>query len=97
MNYSKFHLIRSEVFSKFLILGYKTDKRGTKISIYGTLQKKNDLLDYRAILLTNALRKWGVLPPDKIDEKQYEKLYHQIADLYIFGNDELINIIYNKY
>ena len=28
-----------------------------------TLLKNNDL-DYRAIILTNALRKWGVLPPD---------------------------------
>ena len=66
-----------------------------------TLLKNNDLLDYRAIILTNTLRKWGVLPPDKniyeMDEKQYKKFYHQIADLYIFGNYELINIIYNKY
>ena len=26
----------------------------------------------------------------ELDEKQYKKFYHQIADLYIFGNDELI-------
>ena len=59
-------------------------QRGTKISIYGNLLKKKDLLDYRAIILTNALRKWGVLPPDKniceMDEKQNKKFYHQIAD-----------------
>ena len=38
------------------------------------------MLDPRAILLMNALGKWGVLPPDKmvceIHEKQFEKWYH---------------------
>ena len=35
------------------------------------------MLDCRAIILKNALRKWGVLPPDKmiceIDDTQFEK------------------------
>ena len=58
----------------------------------------NDRLDSRVILLMNTLRKWGVLPSDKqiceMDGKQFEKFYHQIADLYIFGNGELIDLIY---
>ena len=33
----------------------------------------------------NALRKWGVLPSDKfisqMDDKQFEKWYHQTSDL----------------
>ena len=59
---------------------------------------KNDRLDSRAIILMNALRKWGVLSSEKsiceMDEKQFQKFYHQISDLYIFGNDELIDLIY---
>ena len=59
---------------------------------------KNDRLDSRAIILMNALRKWGVLPSDKVicemDEKQFHKFYHQISDLYIFGNGELIDLIF---
>ena len=46
----------------------------------------------------NTLRKWGVLPSDKticgMDGKQMEKFYHQIADPNIFGNGELIDVIY---
>ena len=46
------------------------------------------MLDFRAILLMNALRKWGVLPSNKImcemDDKQFEKWYHQTSDLYFF-------------
>ena len=56
------------------------------------------MLDRRAIILMNALRKWGVLPSDKIicekDDKQFEKWYHQTSDLYIFGNGELTKLIY---
>ena len=46
----------------------------------------------------NALRKWGILSSEKsiceMDEKQFQKFYHQISDLYIFGNGELIDLIY---
>ena len=56
------------------------------------------MLDQRAIELMNALRKRGVLPPDKMicemDDKQFEKWYHQTSDLYIFGNGELTKLIY---
>ena len=59
---------------------------------------KNDMLDSRAIILMNALRKWGVLPSDKmicgVDDKQFEKWYHQTPDLYFFGNGELTNLNY---
>ena len=59
---------------------------------------KNYMLDSRAIILMNALRKWGVLPSDKLicemDDKQFETWYHQTSDLYIFGNRELMKLIY---
>ena len=46
----------------------------------------------------NTLRKLEVLPSDKIicdmDEKQFEKFYHQVSDLYIFGNGELMDLIF---
>ena len=51
----------------------------------------------RAIILMNALRKWGVLPSDKMicemDDKQFEKWYHQTSDRYIFENREVTNLI----
>ena len=60
--------------------------------------EKNDMLDQRAIILMNALRKWGVLPSDKMicemDDKQFEKWYHKTSDLYIFENGELTKLIY---
>ena len=86
---------------KILYIGIQNRQTRNKNLNIWNLAEKNDLLDYRAIILTNALRKWGVLPSDKnmceTDEKQYKKFYPQIADLYIFGNDDLISIIYNKY
>ena len=46
----------------------------------------------------NALHKGDVLPSDKLicemDDRQFEKWYHQISDLYIFGNGELMKLIY---
>ena len=48
--------------------------------------------------MMNALRKWAVLPSDKMicemDDTQFEKWYHQTSDLYIFGNGELTKLIY---
>ena len=56
-----------------------------------------DRLYYGAIILINVLRKWGALPSDKIickmNVKQFQK-NHQFVDLYIFGNSELIDLIY---
>ena len=86
---------------KILNIGKQNMQTRNKNLNIWNFAEKNYLLDYRAIILTNALRKWGVLPSDQniceMDEKQYKKFYHQIADLYIFGNVELVNIIYNKY
>ena len=60
---------------------------------------ENDWLDSRAIILINALRKWGVLFTDELicetDENCFQNYYHQIADLYIFGNGDLIDLICN--
>ena len=60
--------------------------------------EKNNMLDQRAIILMNALRKWGVLPSDKMicemDDKQFEKWYHQTSHLFISGNGELTKLIY---
>ena len=45
----------------------------------------------------NALRKWSVLLSERnlceMDEKQVQNFYHQISDLYIFGNGELIDLL----
>ena len=63
------------------------------------LPTENDRLDSQAIILINALRKWGVLPTDELicelDENFFQNLYHQIADIYNFGNGESIDLIYN--
>ena len=60
---------------------------------------ENDRLDSRAIIPINALRKWGVLFTDELicemDENCFQNYYHQIADLYIFGNGDLIDLICN--
>ena len=60
---------------------------------------ENDRLDSRASILINALRKWGVLFTDELicemDENCFRNYYHQIADLYIFGNGDLIDLICN--
>ena len=59
---------------------------------------KNDRLDSRAIILINALRKWGVLPCDNticdMEATKFQSFYHQISDLYFFCNGELIDLIY---
>ena len=56
------------------------------------------MLDSRAIILMNSFCKWGVLPWDKMicemDDKQFEKWYHQTSDLYIFGNGDPTKLIY---
>ena len=58
----------------------------------------NDVLDFRANNLINTLRKWGVFPSDhEVNEMKDEQLryfQHRIADLYIFGNGELVDLIF---
>ena len=70
--------------------------RNVKYNIWN-FSGKNDMLDSRAKILMNALRKWGVLPSDKLicekDDKQFEKWFHQTSDLYIFENGEVTNLI----
>ena len=58
----------------------------------------NDVLDFRAISLINILRKWGVFPSDhevnEMEDEQLGNFQHRIADLYIFGNGELVDLIF---
>ena len=58
----------------------------------------NDVLDFRAISLINILRKWGVFPSDQevneMKDEQLRNFQHRIADLYIFGNGELVDLFF---
>ena len=58
----------------------------------------NDVLDFCAITLINTLRKWGVFPCDhevnEMKDEQLRNFQHRIADLYIFGNGELVDLIF---
>ena len=58
----------------------------------------NDLLDFRSISLINTLRKWRVFPSDhevnEMKDEQLQNLQHRIADLSIFGNGELVDLIF---
>ena len=58
----------------------------------------NDALDFRAISLIKTLRKWGVfLSNHEVNEMKNEQLrnfQHKIAELYIFGNGELVELIF---
>ena len=53
-------------------------------------------LESRAIILINVLRKWSVLPSGKeiheMGEKHFQIFYHQIADL--FGYGEINDLIH---
>ena len=65
--YELFKVSLDQIRSVFKIFNIGVQNRQTRnknLNIWNFVEK-NDLLDYRAILLTNALRKWGVLPPDK--------------------------------
>ena len=59
---------------------------------------KNDVLDFRAISLINTLRKWGVFLSDhqvnEMKDGQLRNFLHKIANLYIFGNGELVDLIF---
>ena len=84
---------------KLLALQLKTDKQEIEVWNIWNLPTENDRLDSRAILLINTLRKWGVLPTGELicemDEFFFQNFYHQIADLHIFGNCEIIDLIYS--
>ena len=58
----------------------------------------NDVLDFRAISLNNTLRKRGIFPSDhevnEMKDEQLRTFQHRIADLYFFGNGELVDLIF---
>ena len=72
--------------------------RNSSLNIWNRAGEKNRL-DSRAIILINALRKWGVLFTDELicgmDENCFQNYYHQFADLYTFGKGDLIDLICN--
>ena len=87
-------------FFLFLIPSYRVPaerykKQGKNIWNYAA---NNDVLDFRAISLINILREWGVFPSDhEVNEMKDEQLRNfqpRIADLYIFGNGELVDLIF---
>ena len=90
----------SQIPNNFEILGIGSQQKDTrnreqKIWSYAA---NNDVLDFRAISLINILRKWGVFPSDhEVNEMKDEHLrnfQHRIADLYIFGNGELVDLFF---
>ena len=85
---------------KNLKIGAQTRQTRNRSLNVWNFAAKTDRLDSHAIILMNALRKWGVLPSEEniceMDEKQVQNFYHQISDLYIFGNGELIDLLYNR-
>ena len=58
----------------------------------------NDVLDIRAIGLINTSRKWGVFPSDhevnELKDEQLQNFQHKVADLYIFGNGKLVDLLF---
>ena len=99
--YEILKFLLNQIRNGFKTLSIGTQNRQTRnrsLNIWN-LPTENDRLDSRAIILMNALRKWGVLPTDELicemDQNVFLNFYHQIEDLYIFGNDELIDLIYN--
>ena len=92
----------NQVRNDFETLSIGTQNRQTRNRALNNwnLPTENDRLDSRAIMFINALlRKRGVLSTDELkyemDVKVFQIFYHQNADLYIFGNGELIDLIYN--
>ena len=73
--------------SQKLTVGIKLRQTRNVSFMTQKVSNKNDLLVSRAIILMNALCKWGVFPSDKLicemDDKQIEKWYHQTSDLYV--------------
>ena len=86
--------------------GFKTFSIGTQnrqtrnriLSIWN-LPTENEKLDSIAIILINDSRKWGVSSTDELIceiDDFFQNFYHQIVDLYNFGNSEIIDLIYSK-
>ena len=90
----------SQIRNNFEILdigSQQKDTRNREKNIWN-YAANNDVLDFRAISLINILRKWGVFPSDheanEIKDEQLRNFQHRIADLYIFGNGELVDFIF---
>ena len=90
----------SQIRNNFEILdigSQQKDTRNREKNIWN-YAANNDVLDFRAISLINTLRKWGVFPSDhevnEMKDEQLRNFQHRIADLYIFGNGELVDLIF---
>ena len=90
----------SQIRNNFEILGIGSQQRDTRDREKNMWDyaANNDVLDFRAISLINTLRKWGVFPSNhEVNEMQNEQLrnfQHKIAELYIFGNGELVDLMF---
>ena len=98
-NYEIFKFSLNQIRNGFKSLCIGTQNRQTRNGSLNIWNRagENDRLDSRAIILINALRKWGVLFTliCEMDENCFQNYYHQIADLYIFENGDLIDRICN--
>ena len=96
-----FEVSHNRIRSGFETNSIGTQNRQTRNRSLNTwnLPTEIDRLDSHAIILINALCKWGVLPTDELicerDEKTFKNFYNQRADHHIFGNGEIIDLIYN--
>ena len=90
----------TQIRNKFEILDIGSQQKGTKnreknIWNYAA---NNDVLEFCAISLINTLRKRGIFPSGhevkKMKNERLRNFKHKIADLYIFGNGELVDLIF---
>ena len=92
----------SQIPNNFEILDLRSqqkDTRNREKNIWNyAANNNNDVLDFRAISLNNTLKKWGVFPSDhevsEMKDEQLRNFQHKIADLYSFGNGELVDLIF---
>ena len=96
LNKSSLSQIRSNF--EFIDIGSQqkdTRKREKNIWNYAA---NNDVMDFRAISLIHTLRKWGVFAKDhevnEVKDEQLRNFQHKIADLHIFGNGELVDLMF---
>ena len=90
----------SQIRNNFEILdigSQQKDTRNREKNIWN-YAANNDVLDFRAISLINILRKWGVFPSDhevnEMKDEQLQNFQHRSADSFIFGNGELVDLIF---
>ena len=90
----------SQIRDNFEILdlgSQQNDTRNREKNIWN-YAANNDVLDFRAISLINILRKWVVFPNDhevnEMKDEQLRNFQHRIADLYNFGNGELVDLVF---